>query len=134
MSQREIKDQLQKLLKISKAELGELLTQSAEAGYRFDLSRLPTTDRIPFEQNSVVQNIVSAAVKLAQDDLANITQTLGIVDPYGRALPLQQACRSCMDYAFMQASTGAVLYIDYESGVHTSLKAAVRRSIMGGMG
>ena len=63
---------------------------------------------------------------------------------------LRDAYRQCMDYAFEQVFTGATDYntairratknladmgvrvIDYESGVHTSLEAAVRRNIMGG--
>lgn len=152
VSQRETKKHLKKLLKVSNRELRQLLTQSAEAGYRYDLNALPQVQKIAFEKNEVLQQIVSSAVKLAQDDLTNITQTLGMVDPYGHAQPLQEVYRSCMDYAFMQVSTGAadyntairqatknlaekgVRYIDYKSGVHTSLEAAVRRSVMGGMG
>ena len=75
-----------------------------------------------------------------------------MVDPYGKALPLQDAYRSCTDYAFKQVITGAADYntairratenlaekglrtIDYESGVHTSLEAAIRRNMMGGLG
>lgn len=67
-------------------------------------------------------------------------------------MPLQDAYRSACDFAFKQVSTGAADYntavrravknltdkgvrvIDYESGVHTSLEAAVRRNIMGGLG
>lgn len=120
--------------------------------YRFDLDRLPTAAAIPFEENFVLQQIVRAAVELAQEDFTNLTQTLGMVDPYGNALPLQDAYRSACDFAFKQVSTGAADYntavrravknltdkgvrvIDYESGVHTSLEAAVRRNIMGGLG
>ncbi len=71
---------------------------------------------------------------------------------YGHVQPLRDAYRQCMDYAFQQVFTGATDYntairqatknladmgvrvIDYESGVHTSLEAAVRRNIMGGLG
>lgn len=152
ISQKETKKRLKKRLRVSNAELEKLLTQSAETGYRFDLKALPHGHAVPFEENEWLQQIVSAAVQLAQDDITNITQTLGMVDPYGNALPLQEAYRSCMDYAFMQVSTGAtdymtavrqasknlaekgVRYIDYESGVHTSLEAAVRRNVMGGLG
>lgn len=152
LSQREIKKQLKKLLKVSNRELRKMLTQSAEAGYSYDLRSLPQVQAIPFRQNEAVQQIVAAAVQLAENDLSNITQTLGMVDPYGRALPLRDAYRSCMDFAFMQVSTGAtdyntairqatknladrgVRWIDYESGVHTSLEAAVRRNVMGGLG
>lgn len=152
LSQQEIKQRLQKLLKKSNVEIKELLTQSAEVGYRFDLGRLPTAAAVSFEENSVLQQIVRAAVELAQEDFTNLTQTLGMVDPYGNALPLQDAYRSACDFAFKQVSTGAADYntairqatknlaakgirvIDYESGVHTSLEAAVRRNIIGGLG
>lgn len=152
LSQREVKRRLKELLKKSETEIQALLTQSAEVGYRFDLDRLPTAAAIPFEENAILQQIVRAAVELAQEDFTNITQTLGMVDPYGNALPLQDAYRSACDFAFKQVSTGAADYntairravknltargvrtIDYESGVHTSLEAAVRRSVMGGLG
>lgn len=152
ISQRETKKRLKQLLKVSNQELQRLMTQSAEVGYNYDIKSLPYVSALPFRKNEVMQQIVSAAVKLAQENLTNITQTLGMVDPYGKAMPLQKAYRSCMDYAFMQVSTGAtdyntavrqavknlaekgVRYIDYESGAHTTLEAAVRRSVMGGLG
>ena len=152
MSQRQIKKELKKLLKVSNRELRKLLTQSAEVGYDFDIKHLPQVQAVPFHKNGSLLQIVEAAVKLAQDDFTNLTQTLGMIDPYGNALPLQDAYRSCTDYAFKQVITGAADYntairratrnlaekgvrtIDYESGVHTSLEAAVRRNIMGGLG
>lgn len=152
VSQRETKKALKRLLNVSNRQLRQMLTQSAEAGYRYDLNALPQVQKISFEKNDALQKIIASAVQLAQDDLSNITQTLGMVDPYGNALPLQQAYQNCMDFAFMQVSTGAadyntavrmatknlaakgVCYIDYESGVSTSLEAAVRRSVMGGLG
>lgn len=152
MSQRQIKKELKKLLKVSNRELRQLLTQSAEVGYNFDIKHLPQVQAVPFEQNEGVQRIVEAAVELALDDFTNLSQTLGMVDPHGNALPLQDVYRSCTDFAFEQVITGATDYntairrataklaekglrvIDYESGVHTSLEAAVRRNIMGGLG
>lgn len=152
LSQREIKKRLKKLLKVSNQELRQLLTQSAEVGYNFDLRNLPQVQAMPFHQNTVLQQIVSAAVELAQEDFTNLTQTIGMVDPHGNALPLQDVYRSCTDFAFKQVITGAADYntairratknlaekglrvIDYESGVHTSLDAAVRRNVMSGLG
>lgn len=152
MSQREIKKELKKLLKTSRKEINKLLTQAAEVGYRFDLERLPTSAAIPFEKNTSLQQILETAIQLAEEDFTNLTQTLGMTDPLGNALPLQDAYRSCTDFAFKQVITGAadyntvirratknladkgVLVIDYESGIHTSLEAAVRRNIMGGLG
>lgn len=152
MSQREIKKELRKLLKVSHRDIRKLLTQSAETGYDFDIRYLPQVQAIPFYRNAVIQEIVRSAVELAQEDFTNLTQSLGMVDPYGRALPIQAAYRSCTDFAFQQIITGAADYntairmatrnlaeqgvqtIDYASGYHTSLEAAVRRSVMGGLG
>lgn len=152
LSQREIKKRLKKLLGVSNRELRKLMTQAAEVGYDFDIRHLPYVQAVPFAQNAALQQIVSAAVKLAQDDFTNLTQTLGMVCPDGRAQPLQTAYRQCMDYAFEQVFTGAADYntairqavkniadlgvrvIEYESGVHTSIEAAARRNVMGGLG
>ena len=152
LSQKEIKKRLKKLLKVSSDELEQLLTQAAETGYNFDIKNLPTEAAIPFAENAAVQQIVSAAVQLAQDDLSDITQTIGFVTANGKAFGLTDAYNQACDFAFMKVSTGAqdynsaireatrnlaekgIVTIDYESGVHTSLEAAVRRNIMGGLG
>lgn len=152
VSQRDLRTYLKKALKVSTAKLKQLLTQSAEAGYNYDLGTLPTVRAIPFEENEAVQQIVRAAIAQTQGTLENLTQTLGMVDPYGHVNPLRDTYRKCMDYAFEQVSSGAVDYntaireatrnlaakgvefIDYESGVTTSLEAAVRRNIMGALG
>lgn len=81
VSQREVKKQLKKLLKVSNRELRQMLTQSAEVGYNYDMRSLPYVQALPFQRNEVMQKIVSAAVELAEDDLTNITQTLGMIDP-----------------------------------------------------
>lgn len=152
VSQREIKRELRRLLKLSHQEIRRIMYQSAQSGYSLDVSRFPQVQAVPFSQNASLQQIVSAAVELAQDDLSNIVQTIGFVNPMGTAEPLTQAYISSCDFAFQQVATGAVSYteairqatrnlankgvrvIDYESGVHTRLEAAVRRNIMGGLG
>lgn len=152
VSQREMKKQLKKLLKVSNRELRQLLTQSAATGYNYDIRSLPQVQAVPFHRNEAVQQIVRAAIAQTKGTLENLTQTLGMVDPYGNVNPLRDTYRKCMDYAFEQVSSGAVDYntaireatrnlaakgvefIDYESGVTTSLEAAVRRNIMGALG
>ena len=152
LSQKEIEKKLRQLLQASQGEIRRILYQSAQSGYDLDVRRFPTAAAIPFAENLVLQQIVAAAVEQAQADFTNLTQTLGMVDPSGNALPLQKAYRSCTDFAFKQVVTGAASYteairqatrnlaekgvrvIDYESGVHTSLEAAVRRNILGGLG
>lgn len=152
VSQREIKKEIRRLLKLSHKEIRRIFYQSAQSGYSLDVSRFPYVQALPFQQNAALQQITAAAVELAQDDFSNIVQTIGFVNPMGKLEPLSQAYISSCDFAFKQVATGAVSYteairqatknladkgirvIDYESGVHTSLEAAVRRNIMGGLG
>lgn len=152
VSQRQLKKELRKRLQVSDKELEHLLTQAAEVGYNFDIRNLPTEEAIPFSENSSIQQIVNSAVKLAQEDLTNITQTIGFVTPNGKAVGLTDAYKEACDFAFSKVVTGAqdynsaireatknltekgIVTIDYDSGVHTSLEAAVRRNIMGGLG
>lgn len=152
MSQRQLKKEIAKRLKVSQADAEQLLTQAAETGYNFDISRFPTSHAIPLAANSTLQQILDATVRQAQDDLLNMTQTIGFVGPDGNVRELTKAYQQACDFAFQKVSTGAQDYvsavrdatanlakkgirtIDYESGVHTSLEAAVRRNVMGGMG
>ena len=152
VSQRQLKKELRKRLKVSHRELRKLLEQSAEVGYNFDIRNLPYVQAVPFERNAAIHQIVSAVVQLAQDDLSNMTQTIGFVCPDGQARELTKAYQQACDFAFSKVAMGAqdynsaireatknladkgIVTIDYDSGVHTSMEAAVRRNIMGGLG
>lgn len=152
MSQKQLKKEIAKRLKISQADVEKLLTQAAETGYNFDISRFPTSRAVPLSANASLQQILDATIKQAQDDLLNMTQTIGFVGPDGNVHELTQAYQQACDFAFQKVSTGAQDYvsavrdatrnlakkgirtINYESGTHTSLEAAVRRNIMGGIG
>lgn len=152
LSQDQVKKEIQKRLGVSLREVERLMTQAAEVGYNFDLSRLPHADAVPFADNETVQQIVSAAVQMAQDDLSNMVQTLGFVTQNGRAEPLTQAYQQACDFAFQKVAMGAQDYnsaireatrelaskgiraIDYESGRSTTIEAAVRRNVMGALG
>lgn len=152
VSQKKMKKEIAKRLKISMEEVEKLMTQAAETGYRFDLDRHPTTHAIPLSANSSLQQVLAATVAQASADLTNITQTMGFVGTDGVCRELTQAYQQACDFAFQKVTTGAQDYIsaireatknlakkgirtiDYESGVHTSVEAAVRRNIMGGLG
>lgn len=151
LSQKELKKELQKRLKLSTAEINQLFTQVAQTSYSNDIKRLGASG-IPFEENTSLQQILDSSVKLAQDDFTNITQTMGFVGPDGRFDELTEAYQRSCDFAFEKVVNGAQDYnsavhdatrelakrgirvMDYESGVHTSLEVAVRRNIMGGLG
>lgn len=152
VSQRQLKKELRKRLKVSHRELRKLLEQSAEAGYNYDIKKHPYVQSLPFNQNQVIQNIVSAAVSLADENLTNITQTIGFVCPDGISRELTEAYQKTCDFAFMKVSTGAqdynsairdavknlakrgIVTIDYESGISMNLDAAVRRNVMSSLG
>lgn len=149
---KELEQELAQLLGVTRREARKLLRSAARYGYDTTLSRYPG-HLVPFDTNQAIQQIVSAAVTLAGDELKNITQTkaLMLMDPYGQYQTLPKAYMACTDYAFQQVFTGAADYntairqacsgivkhgvsVAYASGVHTGLEAAVRRNIMGGLG
>ena len=99
-----------------------------------------------------MQQIIGAEAKMTEASFRNLTGTLGFVNPGGKVSKLTDAYRECCDFAFQQTAFGTadmnttvrqatknladkgVRVIDYESGVHTSVEAAVRRNVMGGLG
>lgn len=152
ISQRKLKKEIAKRLKVTMKEVETLLTQAAETGYNYDINRFPNTQAIPLSANSSLQQILEATVNQALEDLSNITQTMGFVGYDGKCRELTEAYRNACDFAFQKVTTGAqdymsairdatknlakkgIQFIDYNSGVHTSVEAAVRRNIMGGLG
>lgn len=151
MSRDDVEKAVARIMKKSIPEVRELFKQAADVGYNFDIDHL-SRDAVAFEDNASVQQIVAAAQDLAEDDLRNITQTLGFQTPDGTVHPMLEAYQRTTDFAFQKVITGAtdyntairqacnklasggVKYIDYASGAHTTLEAAIRRNMMGGLG
>lgn len=152
---KEMKRELKKLLKTADEEIDAFFTKGAELGYAFDVSRFSgqaVKTAAPLAENRSLRQMAEAAAKTAKEDFTNLTGTLGMVAPDGKPYPLQKAYQKSMDFAFEQVFTGAADYntaireavknladkgirtIDYRSGIHTGLEAAVRRNIMGGLG
>lgn len=147
----EVEAEVSKLLDKQIEEVRKLFTQAAEVGYDFDIERLHP-EAVPFAENTSIQQIMAAAVKLADEDFRNITQTIGFIGSDGKARTLTDAYLHAADEAFNLIISGAADYntairractklasegiqrIDYASGVHTSLEAAIRRDMMGGLG
>ena len=145
-----VRKELQKRTGQSSRAVRKLLKQAAAASYRDDIRRLSAG--VPFEENETVQQIIGAEAKMTEASFRNLTGTLGFVNPGGKVSKLTDAYRECCDFAFQQTAFGAadmntavrqatknladkgVRVIDYESGVHTSVEAAVRRNVMGGLG
>ena len=151
MSRDDVEKAVARILKKSIPEVRELFKQAADVGYNFDIDHL-SRDAVAFEDNTSVQQIVAAAQDLAEDGLRHITQTLGFQTPDGTVHPLLEAYQRTTDFAFQKVITGAtdyntairqacnklasggVKYIDYASGVHTTIEASIRRNMMGGLG
>lgn len=145
-----IEEQLAALMGVAADEAAELLENAASFGYTNDVKNLGGA--VEFKDNPSMQQIVSSATSLAKSDLTNITQTIGFIGKDGVSRTLTDAYINATDFAFNQVMTGALDYntairnacgklasqgiqsIDYASGVHTSLEAAVRRNMMGGAG
>ena len=66
MSQLQVKQEIQKRLNLSLSEVESLMRQAAEVGYDFDIRNLPHSNAVNFEENTTVQDIVSAAVEMAR--------------------------------------------------------------------
>ena len=152
VSQKELKRELKKLLGLTSKEIQQMFDQAARTGYANDIQRLGESGALSFEENTALQQIVDSSVRLANDDFENITRTMGFIGPDGRFHELTSAYQRSCDYAFEKVANGAQDYagavrdatrelakrgirvMDYETGVNTSLEAAVRRNIMGGLG
>lgn len=151
---RDIQKEIAARLNVSLAHIDSLFDLAAKTTYDNQV-KLFGAALVPFEENGTLQQIVRASKELALDDfgeITNITKTLGMVSPDGQELPLKKFYAKTMDYVHNNVSAGAMSYteairtastalaergvtsIGYESGQTTSLEAAVRRNVMGGLG
>lgn len=148
-ARRGLKKFLKRQLGISYRQIRQLFRQAARLAGEEDYRRAGKDFDFA---DSEISRMAEAAADLAKKDFTNLTQTIGMTAPDGKAYPLQKTYQKAMDFAFEKVFTGAQDYqgairdatrqlaargvrvIDYESGVHTSLEAAVRRNVMGGMG
>ena len=109
---------------------------------------------IPFKQNPVMQNLLSFAKRSTNDEMKNMTRTMGFVKKTSdgtKAVELSKFYQETMDKALMEVATGTfsldralndavntmvnsgVRWIDYDSGHHNRIAVAARRSVMSGL-
>lgn len=149
----ELEAYLQEYLGLTEREVQRLYRQAAQYGYDLDVKRLGAAAPA-FEDNLALQQIVSASVELAGPELRNIIQTkaLGFICPDGQIMALENAYYRTLDTAYSLVASGAADYntairracnmlcdggvktITYQSGQTATLEAAVRRSVIGGLG
>lgn len=150
VSEQRLKQELRIRLGLSAKQARKLFEQAAKQSYANDMARLGK-NAVPLDRVEWLQRLLLAADEQTQHTLQNFTQTAGFVTG-GNFQTLTQAYETACDTAWKRTSTGATDYltatheacrdlyshgirtIDYASGVHTSLEAAIRRSLIGGMG
>lgn len=109
---------------------------------------------VPYEQNGQLQQWIEAAKRQTEEELKNITATMGFVSNINGQmtfLPLTDFYKKTMDAAMLDITSGAfdynstlkrtvremtnsgVRWIEYESGWHNRITVAARRAVMTGV-
>lgn len=111
---------------------------------------------IPYEQNLELQQLTNALIQQSNDELANITRSLGFMVDMGNCrkvfTPLSDIYNGYLDNAITMLASGAWDYntlirkvvgemtasglrtVDYASGYSNRVEVAVRRALLTGMG
>lgn len=150
----ELEAYLQEQLGLTEREVQRLYQDAARYGYDLDVKRLGAATAPAFEQNLALRQIVAASVELAGPGLRNIvnTKALGFIAPDGQVMMLENAYYRTLDTAYSLVASGATDYntavrracnmlcdggvkvVTYQSSQTATLEAAVRRSVIGGLG
>ena len=106
LARKDLEKYLESQLKIAGKQVEQLLENAAEFAQKDDYARVGVW-ATEADAASLMQ-LTEAAVKLAGEQMENITRTVGMVSPLtGQPLPLQDVYRECMDEAFKLVATGA---------------------------
>lgn len=111
---------------------------------------------VPYEQNYELQQITSALIQQSNDELSNISRSLGFMVDMGNGrkvfTPLSEIYNGYLDNAIIMMASGAFDYntlirkvvgemtasglrtVDYASGRSNRVDVAVRRALLTGMG
>ena len=156
-SSEDIEKMLKDTLDASYPEMFELYDQVIDWEYvrNKDVYEQINAQFIPFEENEELQQLTDALIQQTDDDLRNITQSLGFYLDYGNGklvlTPLAEVYQSYLDAACMDIVSGAFDYnsvlrrtvsqmtnsglrqIDYASGRANRVDVAARRAVMTGI-
>lgn len=156
-SSEDIEKMLKETLNASYPEMFELYDQVIDWEYvrNKDVYEQINAQFVPFEENEELQQITDALIQQTDDDLRNITQSLGFYLDYGKGklvlTPLAEVYQGYLDAACMDIVSGAFDYnsvlrrtvsqmtnsglrqIDYASGRRNRVDVAARRAVMTGI-
>lgn len=155
-SKRAIKKQIKEALNLSNQEVNHLYKDVIRKGYVEDESiyRYKGRPYIPFEENLQLQQLISATALQTQNEMKNITQSLGfaVKNPDGTTgfKYIADYYQQTLDKATLGIATGAFDYntmlrravaeltnsglrtVDYASGWSNRVDVATRRAVMTG--
>lgn len=156
-SSEDIEKMLKETLDKSYPEMFELYDKVIDWEYvrNKDVYEQINAEFIPYEENEELQQLAEGFIRQSNDDLKNITQSLGFYLDYGNGnpvlTPLAEVYQNYLDAACMDIVTGAFDYnsvlrrvvtqltnsglrqIDYASGRANRVDVAARRAVMTGV-
>ena len=156
-SSEDIENMLKEALNKSYPEMFELYDKVIDWEYvrNKDIYEQINAEFIPYEENEELQQITEALIQQSENDLQNITKSLGFYLDYGTGkpvlTPLAEVYQKYLDAACLDIVTGAFDYnsvlrrvitqltnsglrqIDYASGRANRIDVAARRAVMTGV-
>lgn len=152
-SDKDIKEMLTETLKSSNEYIDKLYTEAIKTDYidNKSLYEATGTDFIPFEKNTLLQNNIKALKKMTNDEMKNLSRSLGFVvleDGETKAVKLTKYFQDILDRVVIDITAGAfdynttlrkainemtksgIRWINYESGYHNRITVAARRAVM----
>ena len=155
-SSEEIEASIKEALNASYPEMFELYDRVIDEEYTRNKAMYEQINGtfVPYEQNGQLQQWIEAAKRQTEEELKNITATMGFVSNINGQmtfLPLTDFYKKTMDAAMLDITSGAfdynsilkrtvremtnsgVRWIEYESGWHNRITVAARRAVMTGV-
>ena len=156
-STEDIEKMIKDTLKLSYPEVFELYDKVIDWEYarNKDIYEQINADYIPYEENEELQQLTEGFIKQSNDELRNITQSMGFYLDYGNGklvmTPLADVYQNYLDKAISgviygtfdyntmirkvvtQLTNSGLRYVDYASGWHNRIDVAARRAVMTGV-
>lgn len=156
-SSEDIEKMIKETLNLSYPEVFELYDKVIDWEYvrNKDIYEQVNAEYVPYEENKELQQLTDGLIQQSNDELRNITQSMGFYVDYGNGklvmTPLADIYQNYLDQAIMGVVYGTFDYntmirrvvtqltnsglrtIDYVSGWHNRVDVAARRAVMTGV-
>lgn len=157
MAKSELMQNIKDMLQLSDAEVQRIYSKVVKGGYAHDegLYKAVGVQQIPFAENTMLQQLISAVEEQTSNELQNITRSLGFAvrRPDGKLEFdfLAEYYQKTLDKAMLDITSGAFDYntvlrrvaremtnsglrtVDYASGRSSRVDVAARRALMTGI-